>query len=351
MDSASSLAYPGSRILAGWWRQLEPYQPTALWVGYLFVHRVEALVESLDSRPIDPLTVHILQALAVDQPQEGPHAHAGNPLPARLHLPAPALHQLLVGMERAALVRRCEPGCWCLSEHGREVLQARADPTPRRERRTFAFVERLNSTGRRVTPPQYLPLAECPAVSWDVDEAHHFDIALLHASMAQPAAWQEQYGFPAGAQRILDAQSPASAEAWERVVVDRAQRVCIALIDQADRTQLGFAAEADGWKLHDKAPALRLPATARDAVGELTAAPTAWQEAWRLWCRQRHLPLSEADACQLHFDGIHLDVAAPEAFVQRLRAAKSDIVREESGLLAGDAYLRPVALLRLQARA
>jgi hypothetical protein len=41
-------------------------------------------------------------------------------------------------------------------------------------------------------------------------------------------------------------------------------------------------------------------------------------------------------------------VQAPESFVQRLRLAKSDILRDESSLLAGDGYLRAAALLRLQ---
>ena len=64
--------------------------------------------------------------------------------------------------------------------------------------------------------------------------------------------------------------------------------------------------------------------------------------------RQRSLPRADAEACRVKFDGIHLDVHAPETFVQRLRAAKSEPLHEESGLLAGDGYLRPAALLRLQ---
>src|SRR5947209_8464762 len=350
MDSASSLAYPGSRNLAGWWRQLQHFQPAAMWAGYLFVHRIEALVESVDPRPIDPLTMHVLQAIAVDQPQDAPHEHAGNPLLTRLHLPAAALHQLLVGMERDALVRRCEPGCWCLSERGRDVLQARADPTPRRERRTFPFVERLGATGRRLAPPHFLPIEECAAVAWDVNDTHHFDLALLRASIAQPATWHERYGFPAGGMRILGPSDGALDQAWERVIVDRAERSFMVLIAQTDRTLLGFAAETGSWKLHDEAPVLRLPEAAWDALGDLTPAPAVWEEAWRMWCRQRHLPQSDADACRLQFDGIHLDVFAPESFVQRLRTAKSDMLRDESGLLAGDGYLRPAALLRLQVR-
>src|SRR5262249_35580821 len=44
MMVSSSLAYPGSRSLAGWWRQLAPLHPRAVWLAHLLLHRVEALV-------------------------------------------------------------------------------------------------------------------------------------------------------------------------------------------------------------------------------------------------------------------------------------------------------------------
>jgi hypothetical protein len=348
MDSASSLAYPGGRILVGWWRQLHAHRPVAMWIGYLFVHRVEALVECIEPRPIDGVTLHLLQAIAVDHPQGMPHVHAANPLPARLHLPPPALHQLLIALERQQLVQRCEPGCWCLTPRGRDVVQAGADRTPLQERRTLAFLERLTPAGRRQAPPHFVPIGECPAVSWEVNEAHRFDLSVLTEAIAQPPPWHQRYGFPAGVHRVLGRDQSAPDEDWQRVIVDRPERSVVALVAAADRSLLGFAAEADGWKLHADAPVLRIGEPARDALGDLSAPPSLWQEAWRLWCRQRHLPLAEADACRIQFDGIYLDVQAPESFVQRLRLAKSDILRDESSLLAGDGYLRAAALLRLQ---
>ena len=44
MNAVTSLPFPNARTLAGWWRLLAPQRPLALWVGYLFLHRVEALV-------------------------------------------------------------------------------------------------------------------------------------------------------------------------------------------------------------------------------------------------------------------------------------------------------------------
>jgi hypothetical protein len=349
MDSASSLAYPGSRILAGWWRQLQPFQPSAVWVGHLFIHRVEALVEIIEPRPVDALALCVLQALAVDQDHRGGFVgDRAEALPGRLHLPAPAVQQLLLGMQGRELVRRGERGSWSLSERGRAALQARADHTPRRERRVFPFVERLTSAGRRVAPPHFLPLAECPAIPWSVDEGHRFDAALLTESPAQPADWRERVRFPPGIARIITAGDSDANGAWERVIVDRPERAAVAMVTTAGHELLAFAADMEEWSLHVDAPVLRVGESVRELLVEVPQKST-WEEAWRLWCRQRHFPRSEAEACRLQCDGLHLQVQAPESFVQRLEAAKSDLVRDEAGLLAGDGYLRATALLRLVA--
>ena len=87
MERAASLAFPGSRTLAGWWRQLQPLQPQALGVGYAHIHRVEAQVRLRRCRRIDPLSLLLLQALSL----EG-HQLAG--VQQRLQLPTPLLHGL-----------------------------------------------------------------------------------------------------------------------------------------------------------------------------------------------------------------------------------------------------------------
>src|SRR5882724_7714103 len=190
MDSASSLAYPGSRVLAGWWRQLQRHQPVGLWVGYLFVHRVEALAECVEPRAVDALTLHILRALAIDPSDSHRGAQVADSLPGRLHLPAPVVRQLLAGMREQTLVTRDAAGCWRLSEHGRTVLRDGADLAPRSERRLFTYVERLASAGRRLAAPHYLHLHDCPGLPWTVNDAHRFEVALLHESLAQSAEWK-----------------------------------------------------------------------------------------------------------------------------------------------------------------
>jgi hypothetical protein len=322
-----------------------------MWVGYLFVHRVEALAECADAPAIDALALHLLRALAVDQTEDAPHEHGNGPLQSRLHLPWPALHQLMVGLQTQGLVRRCEPGCWCLSDRGRDLLGGRSEAPVSFRRLALPFVERLTPTGRRAAPPHFLPLAECPAHAWDVGEAHRFDLGRLDDAAGRPPEWKGRYGFPADVRRVLSGTAPAGTDpTWERVVVDRPERTFVVLLlTEAGQTLMGFAARADGWTLLAEAPVLHLPAGARDALPDLAATPD-WAEAWRLWCRQRHLPLSEAEACRLSPDGPHLDVHAPDSLVQRLRQAKADPSREESGVLAGDGYLRPAAILRVLAR-
>ena len=37
MTAPSPALFPAGRTLAGWWRQLAPWQPTAVWVGQLLL--------------------------------------------------------------------------------------------------------------------------------------------------------------------------------------------------------------------------------------------------------------------------------------------------------------------------
>src|SRR5262245_6524901 len=102
MDRASSLIFPGSKTLAGWWRQLAPYQPLALWVGYAYVHRIEATVQVLTARPLEPLAALVLQAIDVEQ---SAGAKVGAPeLADRLRLPEAILQHVVRGLIDAGLL-------------------------------------------------------------------------------------------------------------------------------------------------------------------------------------------------------------------------------------------------------
>ena len=96
MTSAASLAFPGSRTLAGWWRQLASLAPQAFAVGHLFLHRLEAPVYFLKLRKIDRFALLVLHALNL----ETSAAPLGQPelldlLHQRLLLERPMLLQVL----------------------------------------------------------------------------------------------------------------------------------------------------------------------------------------------------------------------------------------------------------------
>lgn len=350
MDRASSLSFPGSRTLAQWWRRLQPHRPRALWVGYWYLHRVEAPFISHRHVPLEPLARLLLQALALEQPEACcGRGECLRRLQARLHVPGAVLQQMLRGLEHDALVAGDAHG-WSATEHGRAASEHDECVQKLTERRIVPFAERPDAEGRRLLPPHFLPVAECAAVPWMVGDEERFDPALLAECLAQPVRWKEAIGFPADAVRLDDGAEP-DAEG-RGVIVDRPERAFLAVtLTDADEL-LGFAATPTGWELADE-PALRLPATARSAWPALAEAPDEADlaEAWAVWCRQRSVPPAETAACRLRWAGGHLDVMAPPRLEQRLRDARSDVFKGEAWLLLGAAHVRPAAALRLHTAA
>lgn len=346
MDRASSLIFPGSKTLAGWWRQLQAHQPKALWIGYAFLHRVEASVHVVRAQAIDPLTHLVLRAVNLEQAAAANPAAPVSvaPLEARLRLPTAVVQRVLLDMQAGGLLARGGDG-WLMSERGRHALEHRHYPDRVKERRIFPFLERLDPSGQRIGPGHFLPIAECAGVNWPVDDAHRFDIAWLKACIDQPDAWKEAAGFPLDIEALSSDPGP---DDWQHVIVDRPERALLALVQSAAKERLGFAVKIDGWTLHDKAAALRLGPAA--ACPELAPEPAAavWQEAWRDWCRQKQLPTSEVDSCTLAQQAPRLEVLAPPRLVQRLQAAKSDLFKGDAWLIGGDGYVRAATQLALR---
>src|SRR5450755_2918913 len=105
MPSASSLAFRGSRTLAIWWRQLAPFEPQALGVGYLFLHRLDAPATWLQRQTLDPLLVLILQAFALEQQDaSAPSEVSLSKLHQRLRLDFPILRSLVHALAALQLV-------------------------------------------------------------------------------------------------------------------------------------------------------------------------------------------------------------------------------------------------------
>jgi hypothetical protein len=346
MDRASSLIYPGSKTVAGWWRQLAPRQPLAFAIGYGFLHRVEAPVHVLEEKAIEPLAHLVLQALALE---DGAGARTAV-LQERLRLPGPLIQRVLGGMSEEGLLSRVDSDGWQTTPRGRQALERRSFPVHVPKRCSFPFLERLDPAGIRLGPPHYLPIAECVHTVWSVDDAHRLDVGVIQGCLEKPADWRQACGFPLDAEALPEG---GAIEAWRRVVVDRPERMMLALIavnGEAGKEVLGFAVKVESWTLLDGAPALRAPAHGADLDGlfpELLQAPpmAVWQDAWRNWCKQRQLPANEVEICALAYHPPRLEVQAPPRLVQRLQAAKSDLFKGDAWILVGEGYVRTAVQL------
>ncbi len=337
MDRAASLISPGSKTLAGWWRQLATLKPHGLWVGYAYVHRIEAPVEVVRSQPVDPLVLLILQALDIAPADE---------LDRWLCMPAAVLGGMLLAIQREGMIERIDSNRWMITERGRTAMANRCVPIRSTERQHFSFMERLDNAGNRSGPPIFLPIAECPRTNWLVDDAHRFDAGALQACINEPSAWKDLRGFSREIERL---GCDAGDGEWRHVIVDRPERVLLTLVTTADEL-LAFGVKADGWQLNERTPALRLPLAVLSDFTDLVTEPaeSVWRDAWRTWSKQRNLPANEIEACAVTFAAPRIEIVAPPRLVQRLQAANSDLLKGEGWLIVGEGFIRAVAPMVLK---
>lgn len=376
MTAPSSLAFPGSRTLAGWWRHLAPLRPQALWVGHLFLHRVEALVACVSSQPLASLDRFVLQAVAAEQTERADgQAPADDMLPrlnARLHLGIGFLRQALRALADHQLVEAGAQDAWGLTQQGRAAMESGFFLQERQERRVFHFVETRYLSGGREPPqsagpiptqgtdapraaPHFVAMNGSAGVPCSVGDDWSFDIGLLKACVHQATAWKEQYGFPDDVREILGSiDQPSRTPPWRRVVVDRPERLPVLLILVAatggDLGLHAFAVWQEGWHVQMSHPAFTLHGDWSASFPGLADKPsdTACRLAWRSWCQARGHLAEEVEACVLVPEGLHLHVKAPAAFVDRLRASRSDALKAEAWILVGDGALRAALLLDIK---
>lgn len=342
MIAASSLAFPAAKHLATWWRQLAAFQPQALWVGHLLLHRLELLAEVLHAEEIDPLARHVLAALSLEQSAETVGTDWLDRLDDRLHLGAGVIQRIVQGLQDQGLV----DAHFTLAHPGLQVLEKGHLLRPAWQRRELVFLERCAADGQRILPPQFLPLHGGSGPTWQPDDRSRFPMDLLFACVAQPAAWKEQWAFPAEVLNIADPAQPGdSPPSWQRVIVDRPERLLMVLIACGpDQRLLGFAARQEGWELHSRQPVLNLPAAVRPDIPDLASTPIElWNAAWQSWCKAHAIPAAEFQDCVLIPQSCSLHIQAPAALLARLTAAKSEALRGETWLLAGAGYLRATA--------
>jgi hypothetical protein len=321
MSATAAMTLPGGRVLLTWWRDLAGLAPRRLWFAHLILHRVEALVEAADSRPLAALAEAVLSRLARHDT-----GVSFSDLASDLSLDPGLLHAVLSDLEAQGRARQ-QADRW----QATGASPSTAAPT-RQERRNFVF-----SDGR----PVFLPLPVAALTPLAPPAGWRFDLAALVACLNESPAWKERHGFPADVLRLV--QGPD----WRAVVVDQPAQALLLLVETAhsEGMLLGYGVRADQWTLSSE-PVLRCPVEVLTDLGA-DPGPEGWRQAWQLWCQQRSLPGSEVEACKLEVDAHRLTVRAPARLLDRLRSARSDALKGEAWLLAGTARVRPAAVIDL----
>ncbi len=341
MSAAFVPSWPGSRVLLGWWRELADRKPQQLRISRLLFHRVEALVRVHRSRTLDRWQLALLRLAGARVP-------CGELVSSLtdLQMDAQVLVQLVRELTDAGLLHQNGTGVWQMTLAGRDALATGALAVFDEERRTFIFVDHA-ALGR---PPHFLPLKRLPPlVSAPAPEAAgcSFDVANLEACIRQMPQWKARYRFPTDVAALLPPETN-----WRRVILDTVESRMLVFIHTAQASGssrvLGFAVRPEGWTLEPE-PLLTLADGWEEALPDLAAepAPEMWRRVWQEWSHPRGLPPAEVEACRLERTDHRLLVHAPMRLIERLRAARSDAIKQEAWLLAGDGRTRTVAQIEL----
>lgn len=302
MIRPSSLVFPTARTLISWAQQLEPFHPTQFWVGYLYLHRVEALVDVERAEPVDDLSKLLLKAIDANPDK----------LQERLGM-APFLAQ---SMTASLSKRGWIGGDGRLTSSGSAALREGQWIKPARERQLLTFVERF------AQPPGLIPFSPCSGTAWQPET--HLDAGRIRAALADSKSGIALAG--------------DGAPAWQQVLVQRPERWILAIIENAEGRLLGFPATLEGWALDVREPVLDLPAGLSDVFSEMLPRPDLerWRRSWLTWGREKGLPAADLSDCSLRLQGTALEIVAPVGWIERLRPIGN------AWLQVGDGFLRAV---------
>lgn len=349
MSAAFVPSWPGSRVLLGWWRELSRYKPQQVWLSRLLIHRVEALVRVGCSRPLDSWHRALLSLASSRVPCGGELINSLNDLKMDTQM----LGQLVRELIENGFVQRNGSGLWQMTPAGRQALDTGALALEVEERRTFSFVDNT-ALGRTL---HFLPLELGPARLAEPPLSEpaggSFQPAFLEACIRQSDEWKRSYRFPADVKELLPPRSEETpASAWRRVILDVVEERLFVFIHKEQQSMtphlLGFPVRTEGWVLGSE-PLLELSEGGEEALPDVTAEPSAelWRQSWQTWAQPRGLPLADVEACRLERSDHRLLVHAPTRLIERLRAARSDAVKHEAWVLAGEGRSRSAAQIEL----
>jgi hypothetical protein len=339
MTVLTEASFPNSRVLADWWRELESFRPRSLWIARVVLHRVEGLVRS--TRPVSLGRVETLLLRFL----HSSGAENASPQWERLSVDPALLMRIAQGLAAEGLAARHGDGTWKVTPEGLQALAVGKRDLIRDERQTFAFLATADYESghfiRLLTDP--------PAFAAAAHANPRFDPNRYHSCFTQSAEWKKRFGFPESVHAVLPVQAPESD--WQSLVVDHVANVALVLVrtreGAGDGGLLGFWTEPGEWLLRSAGPAFRLAEGWREVFPALVSGPPTenWRGVWEAWCQARGLPATDAERCTLSIEDCHLVVRAPRRLLERLQALRSDALKGEAWLVAGDGSLRRAALL------
>jgi hypothetical protein len=340
-------AFPGGRVLAGWWKQLAVWRPHSLWVGSVCLERLEASCKIRQNEPLAPLDGILLNSLELAAPRELAS------LDKQLGLGQDLLERLLLRLEQRGVVRY-DGSSWTLTETGNESRHNDLLPGSRTERRSFwflsdsdnpearSFVTILNTTGFQALDKS--PLSR-----------RSFEALVL--SVSQDSEWKRRRGFPGDVESILAPESTTASAAsnleWEKIVVVYPHSLQVAIITyQRQSGEMGLAIfpyQEHGWSLAAR-PVIELNAAWDEVFPALPLEPTAdlIDEAWRKWLGQRGMSAA-AGQYRLEFRGETIGVQPSSDGPDVLGTPRGDLARGEAWLVLRDGALRQVIRLEPEA--
>lgn len=338
-------AFPGGRVLAGWWKQLAPWRPQALWIGSLLLERTEALCSVQHSEPLAPLDSHVLKSLSLQQPTDS------NLLIRRLGVTDVLLTRLLTRLDERGMVTRTAHG-WHLTDAGALAQKQNLLPGERLERRSFWFLCDQTDSHRSAF------IAPASAGALQPIEAKHLHRgsldALLH-SASRDADWKRKRSFPLEVNSIIAPESSsegADLAAWEKIVVVHPYWLQAALITYVRESgQPGLAAfsyQEHGWAL-GTGPVFDVTASWKEVFPGLPIEPddASIAEAWRKWLAQRGLASASERYYLERRDG-RLSVMSSESSPDVPGGPRGDLARGEAWLVLYDGPLKRVIPLEAQ---
>jgi hypothetical protein len=349
MTFPRAAAFPGGRILAGWWKQLAAWRPQSLWIGSIALERVEALCSIRQSEPLAPLDGILLASLDTHVPTET------SLLDRRLGVGQVLLGRLLAKLEHHGTVTGNGQG-WVLTEAGMRARQNSTLPGSRVERRSFWFVAELDDSKSQSFVVPTTPGTFQPVESNRIDRG---SLESLLTCVQKDKTWKQARGFPLEVESIITPEGTYESNdlaAWEKIVIVHPYRLQAALItyrkESGNPGLAAFPYQEHGWSLGVR-PAFDLAATWQEVFRHLPLEPAEEivVEAWRKWLAQRGMTGPAMDRYRLERHAERIGVVHPAGLPDVLGAPRGDLARGEAWLILQDGHLRRAMPMEMESLA